>query len=241
MFIYSLLAYAVGFVALVFWILSGSGLIPEISISKEPETTFTLALLNNLILVLIFAIPHSVMARAWFKQAITQFIPKPVERSTYVLTAGITLFLLSWYWQPMGGSIWNVAPESPLFYGLYILSFVGWAILFISTFLINHFDLFGLRQTFTELTGKSYTPINFKVVSFYKYVRHPIYFGGIVGLWATPTMTVTHFVFAVLLTAYFIIGALLEERDLMREFGDQYQVYRKQTPMLLPFTKRIRN
>jgi methanethiol S-methyltransferase len=121
---------------------------------------------------------------------------------------------------------------------MYFLFFLGWAILFISSFLINHFDLFGLRQTYLELKKKPYEPLDFKIIVFYKYVRHPLYFGGILGLWATPVMTMTHLVFAILLTAYFIIGAMLEEKDLSNEFGEQYLAYKKKTPMLIPFFKK---
>lgn len=240
MFIYSIVAYLIGFISLLFWILSASNLIPEISIDRNPEVDFPLALFKNIGLVLLFAIPHSVMARKWFKDWITNIVPKPVERSTYVLVAGLLLLVLVWYWEPLGGVIWNIPSGTTYFYGMYILFCLGWAILFISTFLINHFDLFGLRQTYLELTGKPYTPLNFKVVAFYKYVRHPLYFGGILGLWATPVMTMTHLLFAILLTGYFLIGATIEERDLIKEFGDRYRKYKEQTPMVIPFFRRIR-
>ena len=236
-FTYSIIAYLVGFASLLLWILSVSDLIPEVSIDGVPRTSFTIALLINIGLVCLFAIPHSIMARKSFKNFITRFLPRPIERSTYVLTAGVLLSILVIYWEPMGGEIWSVTPNTTLFYILYSLFFLGWIVLFISTFLINHFDLFGLRQTYLELKNKPYTALNFKVYSFYKYVRHPLYFGGILGIWATPKMTVTHFVFAILLTSYFIIGTLFEERDLMKEFGDKYREYKKKTPMLIPLTK----
>ena len=238
MFVYSIIAYLIGFASLLFWILSISHLIPEISIDRPPESPLYYALLKNIGLVLLFAIPHSVMARKSFKNWITKIIPRPIERSTYVLQAGVLLFVLVWYWEPIGGNIWSIEAGSVLFYIMYILFFLGWAILFISTFLINHFDLFGLRQTYLELVGKPYTSLEFKVAWFYKYTRHPLYFGGIMGLWFTPNMSATHLVFAILLTAYFFIGALFEEHDLRAVFKTKYEEYMKQTPMMIPFTKR---
>jgi len=240
MFIYSILAYTAGFASLLLWILSASNLIPEISIDGTPTLPFHWALLKNFGLICLFGIPHSIMARKPFKNFITQFLPKPIERSTYVLTSGILLTILVWYWEPMGGTIWNISEGSSIYYALYALFFTGWIILFVSTFLINHFDLFGLRQTYLELVNKPYTELNFKVYSFYKYVRHPLYFGGIIGVWATPHMTVTHLVFAILITSYFVIGTLFEEKDLIKEFGNTYRQYKKKTPMLIPFTKWVK-
>jgi protein-S-isoprenylcysteine O-methyltransferase Ste14 len=238
LFLYSIICYLVGFLALLFWILSLSGLVPEISIDGVSSMTFPGALVKDIVLVLAFGIPHSVMARKSFKNWITQVIPQPIERSTYVLQAGLLLALLVWQWEPLGGNIWSIAAGTPSFYVMYVLFFLGWIILFISTFLINHFDLFGLRQTYFELTGKTYRPLDFKIVAFYKYVRHPLYLGIIMGLWATPTMTVTHMIFAILLTSYVIIGIWLEEKDLIRDFGNSYHSYRQRTPMLIPFLKK---
>lgn len=238
MFLYSIIAYLIGFASLLFWILSISHLIPEISIDRNPEVPFQLALLKNIGLVLLFAIPHSVMARKPFKAWITTILPKPIERSTYVLQAGILLFILIWNWEPMGGNIWTIQKGSILYFVMYILFFAGWTILFISTFLINHFDLFGLRQTYLELRNQPYTELEFKVVYFYKYTRHPLYLGGIMGLWFTPVMSMTHLVFAILLTSYFFVGALLEEKDLKQAFKSRYLDYMSQTPMMIPFTKR---
>lgn len=237
MFAYSIFAYLIGFASLLFWILSLSHLIPEISIDRKPEMTLLLALAKNIGLVLLFAIPHSVMARKSFKDWITSVIPKPIERSTYVLQAGLLLFVLVWYWEPLGGIVWNTSQGSFTYYLMYCLFFTGWVILFISTFLINHFDLFGLRQTFLELHNKPYVPLKFKVISLYKYVRHPLYFGGIMGLWFTPVMSATHLVFAISLTSYFFIGALFEEGDLRKTFGEKYRSYSKKTPMMIPLVK----
>lgn len=237
MFTYSIVAYLIGFASILYWIASVSHLVPEISIDQTPELPFWKALAVNLGWVLLFGLQHSIMARRPVKAVLTKYLPKPVERSTFVLISGVLLTLMVANWQPMGGLIWEVQSGTPLYYGIYVLFFTGWAILFLSTFLINHFDLFGLRQTYLELVNKPYTDLNFKVVWLYKYVRHPLYFGGILGLWATPQMTVTHLVFAIGLTAYFVVGTLFEEIDLIRDFGDRYRAYRSKTPMLLPFIK----
>ncbi|WP_298533650.1 NnrU family protein [uncultured Algibacter sp.] len=237
MFSYSVIAYLIGFASLLLWIISVSHIIPEISIDQTPTKPFFHALIKNLGLVLLFGLQHSIMARQFFKNTFEKYFPKPIERSTFVLVSGLLLILLVFQWEPMGGTIWNIQNENILFYLIYVLFFTGWIILFISTFLINHFDLFGLRQTFLELQNKPYTKLKFKVVSFYKHVRHPLYFGGIIGLWATPTMTTTHLVFALSLTAYFIIGTLFEEHDLKKEFGETYKNYQTQTSMLIPFLK----
>ncbi|MEO6979476.1 MAG: isoprenylcysteine carboxylmethyltransferase family protein [Mucilaginibacter sp.] len=237
MFLYSIIAYLVAFTALLFWTLSASQLIPVISIDRAPEISFPLALIKNIGLVLLFGLQHSIMARKPFKQWITKILPQPIERSTYVLASGIALAFLTWQWAPMGGSIWNIPAGTTLFYLMYALFFIGWSILFISTFLINHFDLFGLRQTYFELIKKPYKPLEFKVRAFYKYVRHPLYLGGILGVWATPAMSATHLCFAILLSGYFIVGALFEERDLTRDFGNNYRDYQKRTPMFIPFLK----
>jgi protein-S-isoprenylcysteine O-methyltransferase Ste14 len=181
------------------------------------------------------------MARKPFKDFFTRYLPRPVERSTYVLISGVLLILMVYNWQPLGGLVWEIPSDTGLYYLVCILFYTGWFILFMSTFLINHFDLFGLRQTYLELIGKPYTPLKFKVVSLYKYVRHPLYFGGILGLWATPRMTVTHLVFALGLTAYFVIGTLFEEADLKKQFGELYRDYQARTPMLIPFTKNRSN
>lgn len=237
MFGYSILAYLVGFASILYWIASVSHLFPEISIDQTPELPLWEALLSNFGWVALFGLQHSIMARKPFKELFARHFPRPVERSTYVLISGLLLTLLVYHWQPLGGLVWEVQGGTFLYYTTYTLFFTGWAILFVSTFLINHFDLFGLRQTYLELMNRPYKPLEFRVVWLYKYVRHPLYFGGILGLWATPRMTWTHLAFAAGLTAYFIVGTLFEEIDLVREFGDRYRAYRSRTPMLLPFTK----
>ena len=237
MFTYSIVAYLIAFGSILFWIASVGNLIPGIGIDRAPQLPVLWAVANNLLLISLFGVQHSVMARKWFKALFTRYFPKPIERSTFVLVSGLLLFNLVYNWQPVGGLLWEVTPNSLLYYLLYGLFFAGWAILFISSFLINHFDLFGLRQTFLELMNKPYTQLQFRVTLFYKYVRHPLYFGMLLGMWATPTMTVTHLLFAIAITAYVVIGTLLEEKDLMNEFGETYKAYQAKKPMLIPFTK----
>ena len=238
MLIYSIAAYLVGFASIVYWILSVSHLIPEISIDQEPRVPFLLALLNNLVLVALFGVQHSIMARPWFKDFFSSYFPRAIERSTFILVSGLLLFFLVIQWQPLGGLLWDVSSNITLNYFMYALFFIGWSILFISTFLINHLDFFGLRQVYFEIMKKPYKPLNFEVVGFYKYMRHPIYFGGMLGLWATPVMTGTHLVFAIFLSAYFIIGTFFEEKDLRKEFGNLYKHYVENTPMYVPFPKK---
>ena len=237
MFSYSLIAYMIAFASIVFWILSVSHLIPEISIDSEPTLPAYLAILNNLALIALFGVQHSVMARPWFKQFFTKYFPKPIERSTFVLISGLLLFNLVFQWQPVGGTVWSISPESPLYIVMYALFIIGWTVMLASSFIINHFDLFGVRQTFLELRGKPYTELKFKVSLFYKHVRHPLYTGILLGMWATPVMSLTHLLFAACITLYIIIGVSFEERDLIREFGDVYRSYQSRIPKLIPFTK----
>ncbi|UII77358.1 isoprenylcysteine carboxylmethyltransferase family protein [Flagellimonas sp. HMM57] len=241
MFTYSVIAYLIAFASILFWIASVGNLIPEIGIDQEPQLPVLWALLNNVMLISLFGVQHSVMARKWFKELFARYFPRPVERSTFVLVSGILLFNLVYNWQPIGGQIWQVATNSIGYFVLYGLFFAGWAILFISSFLINHFDLFGLRQTFLELMDKPYTQLKFRVTLFYKYVRHPLYFGMLLGMWATPKMTVTHLIFAMAISIYVIIGTLFEEKDLANEFGETYKAYQAKKPMLIPFTKWRKN
>ena len=240
MFTYSIVAYLIGFASILYWILSVSNLVPQISIDQEAKIPVFWAILNNIMLISLFGVQHSVMSRQWFKDFFATYFPRPIERSTFVLLSGVLLFNLVINWQPIGGMIWSI-PSGPIwYYGIYFLFFLGWAILFISSFLINHFDLFGLRQTFLELQNKPYTQLEFRIVSFYKHVRHPLYFGMLLGMWATPVMTVTHLLFALAITSYVLVGTTLEERDLVKAFGQTYKRYQASKPMLIPFTKRRR-
>ena len=191
------------------------------------------ALLIDLLLLALFAVQHSVMARPAFKAVWTRIVPKPVERSTYVLFSSLALILLFALWQPIGVVIWNVTnPAGRL--ALYGLMAAGFFIVLIATFLINHFDLFGMRQVWLYLRGREYTPLPFKKPLFYKYVRHPLYVGWLLAFWAAPTMTVAHLVFAVMTTGYILVAIQFEERDLITIHGKDYVRYRREVPMLIP-------
>jgi protein-S-isoprenylcysteine O-methyltransferase Ste14 len=199
------------------------------------------ALAIDLGLLGLFAIQHSVMARPAFKRWWTRFVPEPVERSTYVLLSSLALVALFLWWQPIGGIVWN-APARVARNSVIALYLLGWALLLYSTFLIDHFDLFGLKQVWRRLTGQSYQPPQFYTPGLYKLVRHPLYVGWLTIFWAAPTMTVAHLVFALATTAYILIAIQLEERDLVSAFGDSYVTYRRRTPMLVPrlWTRRLK-
>jgi protein-S-isoprenylcysteine O-methyltransferase Ste14 len=185
-------------------------------------------------LLALFAVQHSVMARKWFKDRWTRIVPKPVERSTYVLFSSLALILLFWQWRPLGGVIWSVeAPVGRLVLrGLFAF---GWGLVLVSTFLINHFDLFGLRQVWLYLLGRSHKPVRFANPGPYRLVRHPLYVGWLFAFWMTPVMTLAHLLFSVATTAYILLAIQFEERDLVREHGDDYEAYRRSVPMLVPF------
>jgi protein-S-isoprenylcysteine O-methyltransferase Ste14 len=221
--------YAIGFI--------GNIGVPK-SIDAAPEGSLGQALVINLLLLSVFAIQHSVMARPQFKKWWTKIVPEPVERSTYVLFSSVALLLLFWQWRPMGGVIWDV--QNPIGQGIMFGMFAfGWFLVLVSTFLINHFDLFGLRQVYLYLIGKEYTPLPFVTPGPYRHVRHPLYVGWFFAFWATPTMTVTHLVFALVTTGYILMAIQLEERDLVDFHGEDYVKYRRRVPMLIPrFVRR---
>ena len=203
------------------------------TIDGSATVPFGQALLMNLSLLGLFAVQHSVMARPGFKQWWTRFVPKPVERSTYVLFSSLALLLLFYAWEPMGGTIWDV--RDPVARGLiYGLFAGGWLLILVATFLINHFDLFGMRQVWLNLIGHPYTPLKFAVPGFYRYVRHPLYVGWLLTFWAAPTMTAAHLVFSIATSAYIVLAIRFEERDLIKVHGSAYEEYRKQVPMLVP-------
>jgi protein-S-isoprenylcysteine O-methyltransferase Ste14 len=224
---YATFLYAIGFI--------GNFGVPK-SIDSARETSLGMALLINAVLLGMFAIQHSVMARPAFKRWWTRIIPQPAERSTYTLLSSVALIALFAFWEPIGGIVWSVeAPVAQaLIYGAYAF---GWLLVLVSTFLINHFDLFGLRQVWLQLRGRPYTALQFKTPVLYRYIRHPLYVGWFFAFWCTPTMTVTHLLFAIATTGYIIVATQLEERDLV-DAHPEYAEYRRRVPMYVPFVKR---
>ena len=220
--------YAVGFVTNLV-VPSGLDSTPVVSIGK--------AIAINIGLLMLFALQHSVMARPAFKKWWTTIVPEAIERSTYVLMSSICMIALFIYWQPMGGVIWSF-DSGTAYWLLQSVSLLGFVIVLVSTFLINHFDLFGLRQVWLYFTDKPYTQLKFRTPFFYKYVRHPLYLGWMIAFWAAPVMTIAHFLFAAICTVYRLTAIQLEERDLITAFGDQYTQYKQHAPMLIPFAKK---
>lgn len=216
--------YAVGFV--------GNYYVPR-SLDSAARVPFAQALLIDVLLLAGFAVQHSVMARPAFKRILTRFVPEAAERSTYVLASNLAMIALFAWWQPVGGTIWNVT--GPVARDLISsVFFLGFGLVLISTLLINHFDLFGVRQVWLYLVGKPYTPLEFRTPLFYRYVRHPLYIGWLMFFWATPVMTGAHLLFAIMTTAYILMAIRWEERDLIAIHGKQYEEYREHVRKLVP-------
>lgn len=232
--LYGVMAYAIAMSALAYL----AGFIGNVLVPKSIDGVVTVplwqALLTNISLILLFAVQHSVMARPWFKKWWTRYIPAPIERSTYILVTSFVLMVLYAAWEPMGGVVWAVG-HSWLAGLLWALFGLGWMIVVLSSFLTNHFDLFGLRQVWMYFRGEEYKPVKFKSLLLYNWMRHPLYFGLLLGFWATPVMSVTHLFFSLVMTTYILRAIRWEEKDLVEHFGESYRRYAETVPMLLPF------
>src|SRR5262245_61932084 len=237
LFVYGAVCYIVFFATFLYAIgFIGNFAVPT-TLDGPATDSLGLALAINLGLLSLFAVQHSVMARPWFKQRWTRLVLKPIERSTYTLFSSLALILLFWQWRPLGGSVWSVKDSFGRLVLLGMFAF-GWLLVLVSTFLINHFDLFGLRQVWLYLRGRPYTTLHFGTPGPYRLVRHPLYVGWLFAFWSTPTMTLAHLVFSIATTTYILMAIQFEERDLAREHGEAYDAYRRSVPMLIPFTRR---
>jgi protein-S-isoprenylcysteine O-methyltransferase Ste14 len=236
-FLFGLVAYLVFFPTFLYAIGFVTGLPVPKTIDSGPVVPLAEALIVNILLMSLFAVQHSAMARKPFKQWWTQFVPVAVERSTYVLLASLALILLFWQWRPIPTVVWEIT-DPQIATAVTALSLAGWLLVLFSTFLINHFELFGLHQVAIDLAGRTMPAPRFKTPVLYKVVRHPIYLGFIIAFWAAPVMTVGHLLFAAVTTAYIFVGIFLEERDLIQLFGEEYKRYRAHVGMLVPFRRR---
>jgi protein-S-isoprenylcysteine O-methyltransferase Ste14 len=236
-FVYGVVVYAFFLVTFLYAMGFVTGLVVPRTIDSGPVVPLYEALAVNLVLLSIFALQHSIMARKGFKRWWTAFVPEPIERPTYVLGATLALALILWQWRAMPDIVWQVS-NPQLATLLTALSLFGFVIVLLATFMISHFELFGLHQVVAHLTGKTMPQATFKTPGLYKLVRHPIYFGFIVAFWAAPVMTQGHLLFAAVTTAYILVGIALEERDLVAQFGDDYRRYRERVAMLVPFWRK---
>ncbi len=236
-FAYGVVCYAVFFATFLYAVGFIGGFLVPTALDGAATVPLAKGLAINAGLLGLFAVQHSVMARRWFKERWTRIVPPALERSTYVLLSSVALIAMFRFWQPLGGVVWSVhAPAARAV--LYALFAFGFALVLVSTFLINHFDLFGLRQVWLVLRGREYTPLKFGTPGPYRMVRHPLYVGWFFAFWATPAMTYAHLLFAVATAAYILIAIQFEERDLVEAHGGVYEAYRRQVPMLIPFLRR---
>jgi len=235
--LYGVVAYGFTLAALLYLIGFVGNLVVPKSIDSGTAGPLLPSIIIDMILIGLFAVQHSVMARQGFKRWWTHVVPPSIERSTYVLFTSLVLLLLYWQWQPIPAFVWTV--HNPTVAGMFNgIFWLGWVVLVVSTFLLNHFELFGLSQVFARLFGKQLSDAKFRTPLLYRYVRHPIYLGVLLAVWATPAMTVGHLLFAGMITGYILIGIQLEERDLVKQFGDLYLRYRQRAAMLIPVPGR---
>jgi len=236
---YGIASYLVGFAAFVYAIGFVGNIVVPRSIDHGVAAPIREAVVVNVLLLAVFGVQHSVMARPAFKRWWTRMVPQSIERSSYVLGTGLVLFLLFWQWRTMPAMIWDVT-WWPGRFVLQLLFWLGWVTVLASTFMINHFDLFGLRQVYLAWRGQAYSELGFRSSLLYRLVRHPLMLGFIVAFWASPTMTAGHLLFAIAMTGYILIAVRFEERDLIAALGDQYRDYRGEVPMLFPWPRRRR-
>ncbi len=238
MFVYGVASYAIFLVTFLYLIAFAGNLPVPKTIDSGAPVELIEAVVVNLMLLGVFAVQHSVMARPAFKRWWTRFVPEPIERSSYVLAASAALALILWQWRPIAEPIvWNVEDRVATI-TIQSIFFLGWALLLLSSFLINHFELFGLSQVYYRLVGRTPKAEEFRTPLLYRHVRHPLYLGFILGSWATPKMSLGHLLFAVGMTGYILIGIYFEERDLVNQFGERYLRYRERVNMLLPWPRK---
>lgn len=233
---YGIIAYLAFFSAILYAIGFVTGLVVPKDINSGTPGTIASAMLINGGILMLFVVQHTVMARPWFKSWVTRYIPHAMERSSFVLAASLIFGAMFWVWRPIPQVLWQV--ENSTIAGVITgISLCGWAIVFGSSFMVSHFDLFGLRQVFMNLNGRGYSPVSFRLVGLYKLVRHPLMTGFLIAFWCTPTMTLGHLFFAFMCTMYILVGTKIEERDLIASFGERYLAYKREVPGLIPFTK----
>ena len=235
--VYGLVAYVLFLGGFVYACAFMANVVVPRGIDAEATTSFGTAMLVNTLLIGLFAVHHSVAARPTFKRWWTQFVPPPIERSTYVFVASLLWILLLWQWQPMPQRVWTI--EHPVGRNaMWVLFALGWAAVPLVSFLIDHFDLFGLRQVWLYLRGKEYTQRPFMARSLYKWVRHPLMLGFLIAFWATPDMSYGHLLFSIVVSAYTFVGITFEERDLLNILGEDYRAYRERTSMIVPMPRK---